>query len=780
MSHYNIRTDDLKDSKNFTKAIVNNIVPQGGKPVEGTSLAERGYAGQSLTNVDIVSAASGNEIFGSSRYGNLYRLNIARENLNSLATTVMENQLPTVDDADPASLALRVMTRSGMGLEGSRGLVDEISAKLNAKYGTSEGSFNIDGLPHSFFEYGSSVVTVSSGARPVAFEKEMTDEEKKWRLERAQLLASKIKASDWEKSVLINGFPFDIRNNNLSARYDVSSIVPESKETYDTRVISRDIVTAPKQNAYMSASLVEFLIALVSEEFGPPLTINCQFGVHRQDGRADSRPNVSGGSAETITDHAFGRAVDIMSVYAQYDQVERKYTKNLSAITTKEGHLYQLDLILKKMNAMPQHLIPDYIAVGAKFVDEAYDTYSPKGGKLKTQYPNLKFLKLKRDESGAHNNHFHISFSPERGGRYVGTNGSVDNSIQRESNRTNAIIDKFDTVLIAVPNESGGITYKPAVVANQYDNAFGASFVNQGGITYRLLSPEEINQYDKAFGKPGGGTPVPGVMDTNWIRYINTPYGSSPVNTLAKSYVNNPQQIAPEEIFLALKTVGLFSDEVAAVFVALCNRESARRLYIVQPNVGALGLWQISTMPGPDGGLGEALLLHPEKIKTNYWKLALPDKTNLTSASAISAAIRERTNPNNPGNGIDKYDQRCWNLINQVALLRSKLGRANNLKQEISDMPIEPWGDTYLKYGFISSADNAPMRFQDAVNVYVRMANKSEGTLRGFIISKLLSKTNKGPAAVDGKSPTLQIDPENGKRVIENWFDGKNYPLIHV
>lgn len=533
----------------------------------------------------------------------------------------------------------------------------------------------------------------------------------------------------------------------------------------------------------MSASLVEFLIALASEEFGPALTLNCQFGVHRQDGRQDSRPNVSGSESNSITDHAFGRAVDIMSVYSAYDQVERKYAKNLNAITTKEGHVYQLDLILKKMNAMPQHLIPDYIAVGAKFVDESYDYYGKyKGSKLTSMYPNLRFLKLKRDESGAHNNHFHISFSPERGGRYLGRNGSLDNATQSMSSRINSMVDQYDTVYVAVPNESGGITYRPAVVANQYDQAagvVGVSYVNQGGITYRLLSPGESNQYDAAFNKPGGGQPVPSVMNSNWIKYINTPYGSSPVNTLAKSYVNNPEQVSPEDIFLALKTIGLFTDEIAAIFVGLAYRESSRRLYIVQPTFGALGLWQISTIP-EDGGTEEALLLYPEKIKTNYWKLALPDLTNLTSKSEISAAIKSRCNSNNPGNGIDKFDQRCWNLINQVALLRSKLNRANNLKQEISDLPVGPWGDNYLKYGFISSTESSLMNFSDILQVYQRMTNKSEGTLKGFILSKLQSQKNTSKAAVNGKSPTLQIDPENGKTVLENWFEGKKYPIVRL
>lgn len=718
MSHYNINNDDLKDSKSLTKAIIDNIIPRGGKSIEGTSLAERGYAGQTLTSVDLISAASGNELFGNARYGNLFRMNIARENLNSLASTIMDNQLPSVEGLDQASLALRVMTRSGMGLEGSNGLIDDINSRLSAKYGSPDASYDVDGLSHSNVDYNQNTGAATSGFKAVAFEKSLSNEEKAWRVERARLLAQKIKASNWEKSVLINGFMFDIRDNNLSAKYDTKSIVPGSNSS-DDRTVAAEIVQAPEQRAYISASLMEFLIALTSEQFGPPLTVNIQFGTHRQDGRKDSNPNVSGSQSGSITDHAFGRAVDIMSVNPSYDQVERKYLKNLSAITTKDGHLYQLNVLLTKMNAMPQHLIPDYIAVSASFVDEAYDTYSSKAGKLKSMYPNLGYLKLKRDESGAHNNHFHISFAPERGGRYVGPNGSLQNAVLK--------------------------------------NIFGSSSKANNA---RFLSADDARaRASETLGQSAASTAM--------------------INNLSKSYTNNPQQIDPQEIFLALTSIGLFCDEAAAVFVGLANRESSRRLYIVQPTFGALGLWQVSTIP-KDGGNAEAVLLHPEKIRTNYWKLALPDLANLTSDSEISTQIRKRCDPSNSGNGIDKFDQRCWNLINQVGLLRSKIYRHKNLNQSITDLPIEPWGDNYLKYGFISSTNATVMSFKDIVDVYQKMTGKSERDLKTWIVSQMTIKKNTSKANVNQKSPTLQIDPENGKTVLDNWFDGKKYPAVHL
>jgi hypothetical protein len=232
-----------------------------------------------------------------------------------------------------------------------------------------------------------------------------------------------------------------------------------------------------------------------------------------------------------------------------------------------------------------------------------------------------------------------------------------------------------------------------------------------------------------------------------------------------KDYINNSQQISPEDIFNALVNVGLFTPEAASVFVGISNRESQRKLYVVQETFGALGLWQISTIPNADGGLAETFLLYPEKVKTNYWKLALPDKTYLTSVSEMIAEIKKRCAPGEPGNGIDKFDKRCWSLVNQIALLRSKIGRTN-FKQPITDLPIQPWGDNWLKYGFISSTQYSNMSFEDVLSIYQKMTNKTEGTLVNWITSKIPANSN-----------TKKIDPSDSqkKTVLQNWFNGKKY-----
>lgn len=427
------------------------------------------------------------------------------------------------------------------------------------------------------------------------------------------------------------------------------------------------------------------MLVLLSDSYGPALKVTGGFGTQRQ----NDNPRSSGAQENTITDHAFGRAFDFFSILPVNNSAERKYEKNLDKITTKEGYQYQLNVFLSKLNAMPLHLIPDFICVSSKFVDASYDTYQSKTNSLATKYPKLKYLKLKRDLTG-HDNHIHISFAPARGGIYNG----------------------------------------PASLTSASSGS----------------SPQTTQ---------------------TGIKYVVTPYGASPVSTLVtKDYTNNPQQIAPDDIFYALVNVGLFTPEAAAIFVGLANRESLRKLYIVQEKWGAIGLWQISTAI-KDGGSGNCQLLLPEKFSTQYWKLALPDKQSIPESS-VDAEINARCAAGQPGFGIDKFDKRLWNLTNQVYLLRSKISRFA-FRQPIQDLPIEPWGDNYLKYGFISSTTYSNMQFEDVLSVYQKMTNKSEGTLRDWITQKVKAKAR--------KSNTLGVD-SNGKTFLENWFDGTKYLTI--
>ena len=136
----------------------------------------------------------------------------------------------------------------------------------------------------------------------------------------------------------------------------------------------------------------------------------------------------------TISDHSFGRAFDIYQVSAAWDAVERRYLqntgKNLNAkITSKEAYMFQLDTLLTKLNSMPVHLVPDYMTISSSYADPSYSTVDNLSNKVTTRFPNLKYLKIKLENSGNSSGFIHIGFSDSRGGFYAGPNGRLATSV---------------------------------------------------------------------------------------------------------------------------------------------------------------------------------------------------------------------------------------------------------------------------------------------------------------------------------------------------------------
>lgn len=610
---------------------------------------------------------------------------MARESLNAVATSAFDYQITSEKNQVGADVVTGFLTSGSFGRKYNDGLISDINSAIRSKYGagaTSVGVYDINGNGHSSVSYGESSL-LGAGIMPIAKFSLLTESQKSWYAERAGLLDSKLGTS------IKSGFRFDIDNSRTDAVYDTSSMVPGLTDAID-RKISQDIISAAEEKAFVSASLTEFLLALLSDTFGPALKITGGLGLQRQ----NDSPKTSGAEANSITDHAFGRAFD-------FGYIQKVSGPIPSSINTAKGHVEQLTTLLEKMNAMPPYLIPDYIAVSAKYVDQSYDTYTSKTNQLWAKYPNLKYLKLKRDTSGVHDNHIHISFSPARGGMYAG---------------------------------SGGLLFNPA-------SATGTSSAAQAAI--------------------------------NKVLYINSPYGSMPTNILRKDFTGNSESVKPEELFLALTEVGYFSEETAAIFVALANRESLRKIYIVD-SIGAVGLWQISAGQSDGGNITAHIKLpQPESINP-FSKMAYVNwqKENLTN-DQIWQKIKDQGKTQDKG--IGNYDTRLWNLTNQVWILRSKIGRGAG-KSIVNDLPVFAWGDyggKYApKYGWVSSTGGSFCRFADALEVYQKMTGKSQADLKDFLMSETPSD-----------SRTLQKDvwiKNNGKTILENWIDGVDYPKVNL
>jgi len=283
---------------------------------------------------------------------------------------------------------------------------------LESKYNQDNGEGGHSG------ENGSPTTgAVSAGYMPIALASNLTEQEIKYYISRGSILKSSASIND--SRVLTEGFQFDITDSLTNITYNSTTIFPGIEGSGKIQEVPEDIIKAKPQKAFVSAALTECLIFLSSDTGGSPLKIIGGLGAFRASGSSDQAANlnelVSGGS---ITDHAFGRAFDFTSITLSGETLRPLS----SGIEAYKAHLENL---LLKLSTAPWHILPDFIMVNS-WVGQDYANGKTNGttNKLSERYPNLKFVKIILD-SNSHSDHIHMSFSPQRGGIYVGENGAL-------------------------------------------------------------------------------------------------------------------------------------------------------------------------------------------------------------------------------------------------------------------------------------------------------------------------------------------------------------------
>jgi hypothetical protein len=235
-----------------------------------------------------------------------------------------------------------------------------------------------------------------------------------------------------------------------------------------------------------------------------------------------------------------------------------------------------------------------------------------------------------------------------------------------------------------------------------------------------------------------------------------------------KDYTKNSESLTPDFLYTAFKDVLNMNDELSALFVSVTWRESRWKVYTVQKKYGAFGLFQLSTVP-KDGGLGSCRLIAPSEEKTTFWRLALPEipKDQRLGEDEIREKIYEKTTLEGTDNGATTFDRRCWNIVNQMALFRSKIGQ-NDFKKQITDISVlDPWGDTYAGYGFLTH-----LKYSLAREVYEKMTGKSESDLQNWVLDAMNNKTRSKSNSNRLNTTDISNDTPGTKTYLQSWLEG--------
>jgi len=239
-------------------------------------------------------------------------------------------------------------------------------------------------------------------------------------------------------------------------------------------------------------------------------------------------------------------------------------------------------------------------------------------------------------------------------------------------------------------------------------------------------------------------TPPPATVTKSGVTEPGTAPAVIPAGGLEKFKISyktkKDSKLTRDEIMQLLVTSGLFSDEIAALFVGIAEREAGFQPGALNTNRGtgdfSFGLFQINLLPSGGGSL-KYPLIYPTPAKVLGVKLAysIDSDTDVTSlgSKVISLASRETT------------DERMYIPYNQAHILAAKYvglpkyQNAVSKNTKLNDYEFRPWGD-------YKSAVDAPMgsftgvKYSVVRDVYLANTGNSEAKLKAFIKAKFKDK----------------------------------------
>ena len=532
-----------------------------------------------------------------------------------------------------------------------------------SKVGDSTGSL----FTHNSTSYSIDADAPSLGERAIAIEEEeITEEEKKIYIDRGTLLKQSI-----NEPALTRGFEFDIPDVLSSYSFvQTNSYYTDEYKAADNSVDS-SLISAPKKRAYISASLIECLLMMTDINKGVKIigTFALNRAVLSESDKTSRHSNPESGidknHKNSISDHVFGRAFDIRSV------------GDYGVIRGKERYAVVLDMILQKLNTMPQPLIPDLIVIDPdvakdKGVGEGFESVDTA---IKTQYPNLKYVNF--EFGPEHTDNIHISFSPQRGGKYLGSGGWKT---------TDASSQQLD--------ESGNLIDNSASVTSAKQKAY-TNYKNGGP----AITPYEL------FIMLSQEGPFSDEAAAIFCAIAGRESGSSPAGYNGKCFDNKTSWGGDVSI-------GMFQYNLISLITRSTNSSNGVPIYY-------------------DGSAATKQL-----VKSHRLMYSVPEASSWDPNAVAKKLVETYSITTNKEASKSTTDDRLWFPINQVWMLMDKWGRTDfkNVNKIDRSNGFFHWGD-------YNNSDGTPRsdcgfifetKFQDAVNVYLTTGKPIE-TLEDWV-----------------------------------------------
>lgn len=508
-------------------------------------------------------------------------------------------------------------------------------------------------LAHSQKGYHSSSggITLNGGSRPIALQDILTEKEIETYITKSKELNDKVNFGG-------NITTFNIDFSTNSKGQSLGSLNFELKQSgnyvsgsYESLPVPKDFLGTGKKTCFVAAALIEMMLQLTNKIY-----IKADTGTGR--GLVGSNFSELTADNNSISDHAFGRGLDIMQIGNTPDD-------SIDLVSSLDNFRKGLNIFLTNLQTLSKELHPDLIIIHDQLAEEFGILESGIEGAnaaIRTKYPLLApFINFATDSS--HRNHIHVSWSAQRAGSFI--------------------------------------------------------------------TPEIAAQLTGSTSTGDSSVPPTISLDKFKISYFDNPGAT----------------FSADEVMYLLSTSGIFSDEVAAIFVGIGERESNWRPGALNENKTgsgdfSFGAFQCNLLPGAHGKkmfplkysatgqLYEATVLG---VKLAY---AIDDDNNVESLSkkVVEKATRST------------IDKRIFIPYNQAWMLGTVAAGQTEVAKALKGKPIDSY--VFTAWGDYNNRDGTPrstvgfifkVKFTTVANSY-KLKGKSEDSLKAWIRKNFKNK----------------------------------------
>jgi len=600
---------DLSNSKSFAEAFMNKAYPGDEVRVRGTTRSSRsGFtSGFSLTSRTISEALSGDVInrngklsakswsgylesdiksmiIGGAEIG--YSMGVSEQDSDSAFSVVDPNSTNTknIQKLTGGMAFNELLKNSLLSRNIGNDIISDSIATINSiMINGAKNGVLVDGIAHDpGLSTYSNIELVGASARlntgGVALESLMTQEEAGYLKERARILKGYNIVQD--SNVLVDGYLFDIPNelSNLAQNRGYIGSGQGSENVLDSVIQLGDT-----ERAYLAPALIELLIYLGSSD--SDVKILCHTGASGTVTGQEFGENVDALQAgDVVSDHVFGRAVDIISV-AKADNSNKTDIYNNGNGVSASLYRIAFEMLMDELNKIGlshPYLLPDVITVHSDLRSE-YEIqdgqFEVANSSIKQRYPGLKYVDFYASENSK--SHIHLSFGSARCGMYSG-NGILQISGTYGSGTEIDLSEGLDNAALIIDNiEVGPVTAlaDPALSATYANNKNGTITASQLFDALRNVMTEEASAVFAAIvareagGRPAafnprtwieGGTPMPVQGSSTTSTQSGSSGRSYPVITTAQAFYDKAYEavVAQEDrpsMYDASKSSGIMS-----------------------------------------------------------------------------------------------------------------------------------------------------------------------------------------------------------------------------